>query len=61
MKTIIDLEFMHLIKIRDIYLLISMKYLEPSILMKYLIRWKWKDTMMPIFSCFIKAIKKNNN
>ena len=59
MKTIIDLEFMHVI-IRDIYLLISMKYLEPSILMKYLIRWKWKDTMMPIFSCFIKAIKKNN-
>ena len=59
MKTIIDLEFMHVI-IRDIYLLISRKYLEPSILMKYLIRWKWKDTMMPIFSCFIKAIKKNN-
>ena len=35
-------------------------YLVPSILMKYLIRWKWKDTMMPIFSRFIKAIKKNN-
>ena len=35
-------------------------YLLPSILMKYLIRWKWKDTMMPIFSCFIKAIKENN-
>ena len=47
MIAIIDLEFTH-------------GYLVPSILMKYLIRWKWKDTMMPIFSRFIKAIKKNN-
>ena len=48
MNAIIDLEFF------------VSGYLVPSILMKYLIRWKWKDTMMPIFSCFIKAIKKNN-